>query len=400
MKHKFQDYKIYGEKPAYEKIKYLDEKYSMPLYIYDINMAVENTKEMKELLGKNIGLCYSAKANYFLTEAVAEITEEIEVSTRGELEYCLQRHISAEKLVYSGVFKAKEDLKIALEEGVTRFVLDSVNQVSQLQDIAVKPVQILLRLSSGNQFGMDTGEIVQIMENTGMYCNLDIVGIHYYAGTQRCSVCQVEKDFKDFSMKMQYLKDRGIEFEEVQIGGGIGVPLYESDRTEAFEETAEYIINFVRKLSLHHKVIYECGRVIAANTGRYIARVFEKKHRMDREILLIHGGNNHLSYYGNIVGQRQPYIDSITKKEIREKYKYMICGSLCSGGDILAREYTDCGIEAGDYMIFYNAGAYSLQEASTLFLSAGMPQILLYNKHMKEQKLFEVRWTYYESTSI
>ena len=56
--------------------------------------------------------------------------------------------------------------------------------------------------------------------------------------------------------------------------------------------------------------------------------------------------------------------------------------------------YTQKRIEKGDYMIFYNAGAYSLQEASSLFLTMEMPCVLVYNKNINNQKLVEIGWTY------
>lgn len=57
----------------------------------------------------------------------------------------------------------------------------------------------------------------------------------------------------------------------------------------------------------------------------------------------------------------------------------MVCGSLCSSSDILSMKFKHRPIEIGDYLLFYNAGAYNLQEASNLFLGMEMPGILRYN---------------------
>lgn len=400
MKYNFFRHSLHDGILTYDAIKELDKRYSLPLYIYDGRDAADNAVEMKENLGKKVRLCYSVKANYFIAEALNDTVDMFEVCTGGELEFCLHNNISGNKIVYNGVWKSEQDLKCALEAGVDRLILDSAEQVQQLQDAAKEPVKVLLRLSSGNQFGMNLEEIVQIAENRSRYSRLDILGIHYYAGTQRSCVRQVKEDMKILIRALEYMQSREIRIAEVQLGGGLGVPLYVCDNMKQYEEMADHLFTFIQTLSGRYKVTYECGRAIAANAGKYITQVFEKKLRENREILLVRGGSHHLRYYGNIVGQRQPFIDSVRRNTSTKECRYMICGSLCSAGDILSMEYTQNCIEKGDYMIFYNAGAYSLQEAASLFLTMEMPRVLVYNKSINEQKLMEIGWSYSEKRTI
>ena len=369
---------------TYSMLKELEKKYDMPLYIYNGKTACENAIEIQRHLGESVRLCYAVKANCYLAESLRDVAGNFEVCTGGELEYCLHSHIPAEKLSYSGVWKTAGEVRRALEAGVKRFVLDSLKQTETLQELAGERVEALLRLSSGNQFGMDVSEIVQIAEERERYSNIEIVGIHYYAGTQRQFVHQIEKDLQELKRGLEVLEKKGIRFSEIQIGGGMGIPMYRSDSIQKYEETADYLFGIIRRLSKHYRVTYECGRVIASNAGRYLTKVFQKKKRRNLEILLVQGGSHHLKYHGNIAGQRQPYIDCVTKEERQEKQDYMVCGSLCSSGDILAMRYSNRCVEVGDYMIFYHAGAYSLQEAASLFLSMAMPGILVYNRNISE----------------
>ena len=73
-----------------------------------------------------------------------------------------------------------------------------------------------------------------------------------------------------------------------------------------------------------------------------------------------------------------------------------MCGSLCSSADILSMEFKHRPIEIGDYLLFYNAGAYNLQEASNLFLGMEMPGILRYNKNNNQPKMLDLGWSYHE----
>lgn len=400
MKYNFFRHKLYDGAVTYRMINELESRYSVPLYIYNGDDACRNAVEIQGYLGKAVRLCYAVKANCYLAEPLTDVIGDFEVSSRGELEYCLENRIPAEKISYSGVWKTDPEVKAALDAGVKRFILDSARQIQRMRKLAKEKVDVLLRLSSGNQFGMDIQEIAQIFMEQRRNPFVNIVGIHYYAGTQRQFVYQIEKDFQPLKNGLAYLEEKGIRFSEIQLGGGMGIPLYQSDSIHTYEEMADYLFNFVGKLSEHYRVTYECGRAIASNAGRYITKVFEKKKRENREILLLQGGSHHLKYHGNIVGQKTPFIECAAKKEQQGEQTYTVCGSLCSAGDILAMKFLHSCVGIGDYMIFYHAGAYSMQEAASLFLLMEMPGILVYNGNNGGTKLLKLGWINCEKGNI
>ncbi|MEY8284157.1 alanine racemase [Lachnospiraceae bacterium 50-23] len=396
MKYKFFSHNPSNDTVTYDVINALDKKYTVPLYIYKGKDACENAIEIQRYLGEAVQLCYAVKANCYLVGSLTDVVGNFEVSSEGELEYCLCNQITAEKLSYSGVWKSAQEISRALGAGVKRFILDSINQIEMLQELAREKVEAFLRLSSGNQFGMDISEIIWIALQRERYSNINILGIHYYAGTQRQFFRQMERDFQILKKGLEYLEEKEIWFSEIQLGGGLGVPLYQNDSIQKYEKMADYLFDFIRELSSHYQVTYECGRAIASNAGQYITKVFEKKHRGTSEILLVQGGSHHLKYHGNIMGQKQPFIDCVTRGKHRRKQDYMVCGSLCSSGDILAMRFTDFCVEIGDYMIFYHVGAYSLQEAASLFLTMAMPALLVYNENINVAKALELGWTCHE----
>lgn len=403
MKYNFLRHDRHDDAVTYQMINELENICSIPLYIYRGDDACRNAVEIQGYLGEDVRLCYAVKANCYLAESLADVIEDFEVSSRGELEYCLGNGVPAEKISYSGVWKTDLEVKMALDAGVKRFIPDSLKQLQMIRNLAEKKgetVDVWLRLSSGNQFGMNIREIAQIFAKKQPNSNINMAGIHYYAGTQRQFVYQVEKDFQPLAEGLAYLKERGISFSKIRLGGGMGVPLYQNDSVRTYEETADYLFGFVRKLSEHYRITYECGRAIASNAGRYITKVFEKKQRENREILLVQGGSHHLKYHGNIVGQKTPFIECVAREERQGEQTYMVCGSLCSAGDILAMKFLHSCVEIGDYMIFYHVGAYSLQEAAILFLKMEMPDILVYNGNNSERKLLELGWISREKGNI
>lgn len=396
MKYNFYKYSLHNENITYRDIKKMEEAYHVPFYIYSGRDACENAAEVQRCLGSSVRLCYAVKANYFLAESLIDVAAGFEICSRGELDYCLENHVPAEKISYSGVWKSEEDVRRALKVGVRRFVLDSPRQLAMLQEFADKKVKVLLRLSSGNQFGMDAHEIVKVLSDESLSSDLEISGIHYYAGTQRQFTYQLEQDFRLLTESLEQFENQGISIKELQIGGGLGVPLFESDDIEECEKAADYLFSFIRNLAEYYQVTYECGRLIAANAGRYVAKVFEKKQRAGREILFVQGGSHHIRYHGNVVGQRTLFIDGVAKVKRQGEREYMLCGSLCSSADILSMKFKHCPMEIGDYVLFYNAGAYALQEASNIFLGMAMPGILIYNKDNSAPKMLDLGWSYHE----
>ena len=101
---------------------------------------------------------------------------------------------------------------------------------------------------------------------------------------------------------------------------------------------------------------------------------------------IIDGGSHQVRYYGQMQGMQIPFIDHIPKNrgdsgecQTGEPDKWTICGSLCTTADVLARnaEFTD--LRTGDVLVFHKAGAYSLYECMSLFLSRDMPRIYLHD---------------------
>ncbi len=106
----------------------------------------------------------------------------------GELKICKAYGIPGSRIIYSGVNKEIEDVTEAIEYGVDIATAESILHVELQQEAAKKAdkqQRVILRLTSGNQFGMSEADILSILANQAKYPNLDIYGIHYYSGTQK-----------------------------------------------------------------------------------------------------------------------------------------------------------------------------------------------------------------------
>ena len=149
-----------------EILKKLKSENATPAYIFDtIRLQKRVSHIVKELkMDPHIDLCYAMKANPFLIKALDSLVDSFEVCSPGELSICKKKNIAMDKIVLSGVNKEKDDVKRAMIWGVGLYTIESRQQLLMLQECASSlgiVVRVLVRLTSGNQFGVDKNEIIE-----------------------------------------------------------------------------------------------------------------------------------------------------------------------------------------------------------------------------------------------
>lgn len=366
---------------TYEDLEKIGHTYGKSFYIFDEQRLIRNIRAVKEKLAGSAQLCFSMKSNPWLIRYVQREVDCLEVCSPGELKRCIEAGIRGDQIVLDGVMKTEKEIHAAIEKAVERVSVDSVRQFGMIQRIAQKmkrTVKVILRLTNGNQFGMDVEEIIQLVTNKHPY--IDIMGLHYYSGTQKRNSSEIIKDFENLSIQTADIEKRtGVKFEILEIGGGAGVPYFMEDDRTRYEESWEVICGEIRKLSEKYCIVYEAGRILTATAGVYISKVMDYKIRGKRKLLLLDGGMHHFTYYGQIAGRKTPYIESVSMDKSDELEEVVICGSLCTAQDILVRKARIKGAKEGTYIIFYMVGAYSVTESCMDFLSRSRPALLLKN---------------------
>ena len=134
------------------------QQYGTPTFVFDEVMLASRMREIKSIVGKNVRLCYSIKANPFLLPAMSKLTEKLEVCSPGEMEICMDCKVAPETVLVSGVNKTLQDILDAVDYGVRDFTAESPLHVQLLEEAAALrgvTLQVLLRLTAGTQFGMD-----------------------------------------------------------------------------------------------------------------------------------------------------------------------------------------------------------------------------------------------------
>lgn len=353
-----------------------------PYYCFDANILHRHIAEMKAIREKyssdDLCFCYAIKANSFLIPYIDKDVDYFEVCSWGELKICRQYDVNPEKIILSGVNKEPGMIADALEYGVRFFTAESVNQyneiVKQVEETNTN-IQLLPRLSNGAQFGMDKSCIEEIISDSSIRAGVKIIGIHYFTGTQKKKFSKIESELKLLEEFFAELKSKyGFEPELLEYGPGLGVPYFIGDDFDNYYSVYEEMVSYIASAKYSYRVNLEMGRFFAASCGEYVTSVADVKGTPDAPILILDGGRNHISYYGQNMVMKTPLIESERKGE-NDEVPCDLYGSLCSFNDMIARAVMIPSPKIGDRLIFKNIGAYSITEGIYLFLSRDLPAV-------------------------
>lgn len=407
-----------------------------PYYVFDTDEFAKRAAMIRAALdckgGRRIPLCFSIKANPFLLHRLPAGLDHVEVCSPGELEICIALGVKPESIIYSGVMKEKCDIERAVSYGAGILTCESIRHAALISEVMLECIQegaheaefaetkaqVILRLTSGNQFGMSFEDIEYIISHPDEFKGITVIGIHYYSGTQK-SLRKINKDLEKIKSALSILKEKyGFEPQLVEYGPGLCVEYFEEDWQEKEKQSLDEAAEVLRKFAEEYPLGIEMGRFLAASCGKYYTQVKDLKSTGDANYAILDGGIHHLNYFGQRMAMQVPPISiyradeiyfgenlgeikgaagpigntfngcEVSENEERTVVEftelpdtdYTLCGSLCTVADVLVREVKLKKLELGDVLEFGHCGAYSVTEAPALFLSRQLPAVYAYSK--------------------
>lgn len=361
-------------------------RFGTPSFVFDEAELAARMREVQSIVGRDVHLCYSIKANPFLIPAMRELVELLEVCSPGELTLCEDLGVDSDTILFSGVNKTAEDIAHAMDVGVTRFTAESPLHIQLLNAAACsrgKVYPVLLRLTAGSQFGMDESDLRHVISHRADFPGLRFEGIHYFAGTQRKKLKEQREELSMLAALCDGLaEDYAFTVKRLEYGPGLYFPYFthedNSDTLAPLRELAPDLKALAQRLHL----TIEMGRFFVSSCGTYLTAVVDTKMNCGHAYAIVDGGIHHVNYLGSNMGMRLPHIVHLPSPCHAEETEqdWTLCGSLCTTADVLVRKIPLCGLSRQDILAFENIGAYSVTEGPALFLSRNMPRIILHGK--------------------
>lgn len=365
-----------------EALQDIAASFATPVFIFDADEFGRRAKNVKSAIG-GASLCYSIKANPFLLACLPEEIDRVEVCSPGELAICRRVGVDPSTVVYSGVNKGSEDIAEAIEYGAELLTAESLRQLGLINAAALaagKRVRVALRLTSGNQFGMDSENLKRAVAEKGSYEGVDIVAIHYYSGTQKKKLAVVEKELAELEELAEELEERfGLSGISLEYGPGLPADYFGDDPEGRDMAVLAEAGAMIAAVAARRSVTVEFGRFLASPCGTYLTAAADIKNNNGENFVICDGGINHLKYYGQTMAMQTPPI-TLLGDHGEKTEDYTLCGSLCTTADILVRKVTLPALSVGDVLAFGRCGAYSVTEGIGLFLSRQLPRIVLHSE--------------------
>ena len=371
-----------------EKLRELLSQLGTPSYVYDLDAFNRRAALVREQFGDKVGLCFSIKANAFLLGRLPDTIDKIEVCSPGELTICEKTGVDVSTIIFSGVNKTKADVERAADDNVGTFTAESFLHLQLINEAALKRdtvFPVLLRVTDvkgGSQFGMEEGDVLDLIRNRADYPGVEIVGIHYFTGTQKRKAKPILRELDYLRELVAKIRDE-LDFtvQRLEYGTGLAVDYFDANADEIEAARLAEIAPAIRELGEVAELTVEMGRFFAAPCGYYLTKVIDVKTNYGINYAIVDGGLNQLKYDGQLQGMQIPKIIHLKNhNESGRSENWTLCGSLCTTADILSRNAAFDSLKIGDTLVFCRTGAYSVTEGMAVFLSREMPVVSVYSE--------------------
>ena len=376
------------------------ERFGTPTYVYSrAHIEAQYRTFADALEGMPHLVCFAVKANSNLgvLNVLARLGAGFDIVSGGELERVLAAGGSADKIVFSGVGKTREDMRRALEVGVHCFNIESTDELERLQIVAAElgvraPVSLRVNpdvdagthpyISTGlkeNKFGIAIADAEDVYVRAAQLPNLEVLGVDCHIGSQLTTL----EPFIDALDRLLALVDRlgdcGIYLRHIDLGGGVGVRY----RDEEPPLVADYIKAVRERLDGRDlALMFEPGRYIVANAGVLLTQVEYLKHTEHKDFAIVDAAMNDL--IRPALYQAWMDVTAVHPRDTAAR-SYDIVGPICETGDFLAKG-RELALEEGDLLAVHSAGAYGFVMSSNYNTRGRCAEVLV-----DGDQAFEVR---------
>ena len=356
----------------------LIKKFKTPFYCYSLSQLKSNFYNFQYSF-KSIKpiICFSVKSNPNLTilKELKKMGSGADVVSYGELLKVTKAGINPKKIVFSGVGKTEEEIKLAIKKKVLLINIESESEANLINKISKKmsrktSVGIRLnpnvyakthsKISTGrkeDKFGLNYKDCLALCKKIKNLKNLKIQGLSVHIGSQITNIGPFKKTL--FILN-RIIKKTKIKFKFVDLGGGMGISYENKERELNLKNYARLVNKFIKYNKT--QIIFEPGRFIVGNTSILISKIIYIKKSNSKTFVILDAGMNNLmrpalyNAYHKII----PLLKS--NKRINGNIEFV--GPICESSDKFLNQKNFPKIKEGDYVAITDVGAYGMSLSS------------------------------------
>jgi diaminopimelate decarboxylase len=376
----------------------LAQQFGTPLYVYSQTAMLGALRSYQEALrGRDHLICYAMKANPNLAvlQTFARAGCGFDIVSGGELARVLAAGGDAQKVVFSGVGKTREEMALALGAGVLCFNVESEAELEQLSQVATsvgKTAHISLRvnpdvdagthpyISTGlkdNKFGIAHERAVATYLRAQQLPGLHVAGMDCHIGSQITQIAPYLDALDRVLDLVEALLAQGIRLAHLDLGGGLGITYTDETPPTAQALVASLLARIDARGHSGHKILFEPGRSLVGNAGVLLTKVLHIKPGETKNFCIVDAAMNDLArpaMYEAWMG-----IVACTRSHATQQL-FDVVGPVCESGDWLGRDRLLC-VAAGDHLAVLSAGAYGMSMASNYNSRPRAAEVLVCGSH-------------------
>jgi len=356
----------------------LARKYKTPFYCYSLAQLKNNFNYFRNAFRaiKPI-ICYSVKSNsnLALLRELRKLGSGADVVSMGELLKATKAGINPKKIVFSGIGKTEEEIRVAIKKRVLLINIESENEAYLIDKISKKlskKTSVAIRLNpnvtgktnkkistggKNEKFGLIFNDCINLCKKVRKMKNLKLEGLSVHIGSQITNV----KPFKKvLSIMGKIINKTRINFKFIDLGGGMGISYSTNEKKLNLEKYAQIVNKFIKNKKI--QVIFEPGRYIVGDTGILITKITYIKKSNNINFVILDAGMNDLIRPALYNAQHQ--IISLKKEKKRFRGNIEFVGPICESSDKFLARKDFSHIKEGDYLGLTHVGAYGMSLSS------------------------------------
>jgi len=367
-----------------------------PFYVYSSATLLRHLRVFDEALeGLPHLVCYAMKANSNLAvlKLLGDAGAGMDVVSGGEYLRAKAAGVPGERIVFSGVGKTRDEMKLALEGGIRQFNVESEPEMARLNEVALslgKIAPITVRVNpdvdakthpkiatgmSDNKFGIPIAKARTVYAEAALMKGLKVIGIDVHIGSQLTELAPYEMAFQKVAELTEMLRADGHEITRLDLGGGLGIPYARSNEAPPLPfDYGQVVRRTVGHLGCEIEI--EPGRLVAGNAGLMVSEVIYVKEGEGRNFLILDAAMNDLIRPA-MYDAHHDIVPVIEPEAGIEPEPIDIVGPVCESGDTFAKARLMPAVAEGALVAFRSAGAYGAVMSSEYNSRPMIPEVLV-----------------------
>ncbi|MGE4130507.1 MAG: diaminopimelate decarboxylase [Bdellovibrionales bacterium] len=357
-----------------QSLRQIFEQCRRPMYFYDLNEALKRAQWLSASSAK-VHFAMKSNADARLLRSLAALGLGADVVSLGEIQRAMRHGFPADRIIFSGVAKGREEIEFALRHRLFQINVESFEELQVIDQVARESglvADLALRMNihvqapthkniqtatERSKFGLDIRKLPDVLAWMKNRSHLRLRGLATHVGSQILDVQMFGLVARRMGEVWREVKNQHVTLDRLDLGGGLGI-----DYREEGAQDESLAKSYLKELTANHgtgaQVLIEPGRFLVARMGVLLGQIRHVKQGLDRKFIILDVGMNALMRPALYEAYHRMEILTPAKGDTRATEVFDVVGPICESTDVLAEDRSFPTPKAGEVLAIFDVGAY------------------------------------------